>query len=228
MPCRAACAVLVDPWYPAIPRDAPARTRWRSGAACLVLGSAAFNRASEHGPAVCEGEEEGLQDAVLRACAAGGSAADTTAARASASASTTHSNPPAAHAGSIFLVPSQSQHTMVDDMGAVLMDKYAPMRRVSMHPCHATHCVRRRRPGALQRLHAPSPCMLLPPSPGTLQRPCYAGRCCLSLAMHATGTHSCPAAGHASWAHLQACCRSRSAECVLYSQACGAGRKFGC
>ena len=59
--CKAACVVMYDPWYPAIPNDSPARSQWQSGCPALVLGSVAFNTKSEKGTIAAEGQEVGLQ-----------------------------------------------------------------------------------------------------------------------------------------------------------------------
>lgn len=59
--CKAACVVIYDPWYPAIPNGSPARSQWLSGCPALVLGSVAFNTKSEKGTIAAEGQEVGLQ-----------------------------------------------------------------------------------------------------------------------------------------------------------------------
>ena len=58
---KAACVVMYDPWYPAIPCESPARSQWLSGCPSLVLGSVSFNTESEKGIIYAEGEDVGLQ-----------------------------------------------------------------------------------------------------------------------------------------------------------------------
>lgn len=58
---KAACVVLYDPWYPAIPSESPARSKWLSGCPTLVLGSVAFNTETDKGIIYAEGEDVGLQ-----------------------------------------------------------------------------------------------------------------------------------------------------------------------
>lgn len=99
-----AATIMIDPWYPAIPRDSPARTLWLSGCPALTIGSAAFNKRKDDGNLVCDGTQAGLQDAVLRAAAQG-------------TAQT------AAPQRSVLLVPTDSPHAMVDDLGVMMMDK---------------------------------------------------------------------------------------------------------
>lgn len=111
--------VMIDPWYPAIPQDSAARTAWLSGCPVLTLGSHAFNKAKDDGNLVCDGAEGGLQQAVLRSAARG----------AAGRSSAQHS--------SILLVPTNSPHSMVDDLGAVMMDKCALPEAV-LH-CLGTH-----------------------------------------------------------------------------------------
>eukprot|EP00892_Ulva_mutabilis_P009699 jgi/Ulvmu1/7100/UM034_0004.1 len=101
-------AIMIDPWYPAIPQDSAARSVWRSGCPALTLGSHAFNKAKKDGNLVCDGTEGGLQQAVLQGAARG------TARGSRAQAS-------------VLLVPTDSPHAMVDDLGAMMMDKYSWM-----------------------------------------------------------------------------------------------------
>jgi hypothetical protein len=71
----------------------------------LVLGSTAFNQVRDDGKGLfCEGTSAGLQDQMLGAFAGTGHM----------------------HEGSLLVVPSQSHHTMVDDLGAIFKDKCAP------------------------------------------------------------------------------------------------------
>lgn len=102
-----AATIMIDPWYPAIPQDSPARSTWLSGCPAFTIGSHAFNKPKDDGALVCDGKEPGLQQAVLRAAAQG------TAGRGGAPR------------GSVLLVPTDSPHAMVDDLGAVMMDKCA-------------------------------------------------------------------------------------------------------
>lgn len=60
-PCKLAGVVMYDPWYPAIPADSPARSRWLSGCPALVLGSVPFNKQGEKGTIAAEGDDVGLQ-----------------------------------------------------------------------------------------------------------------------------------------------------------------------
>jgi hypothetical protein len=60
-PCRLACAVMYDPYYAAIPKDSPARSRWLSGCPALVVGSSQFNTPNAGGTITAEDKEVGLQ-----------------------------------------------------------------------------------------------------------------------------------------------------------------------
>ena len=102
MPEARAC-FLVDPWWPAIPKDIRAALAQQTRCAALVLGSSVFNKPRDDGQAlVCEGTTAGLQDAVLGAFGA----------------------QPGSE-GALLVVPDESHHTMVDDIGAVFKDKCA-------------------------------------------------------------------------------------------------------
>jgi pimeloyl-ACP methyl ester carboxylesterase len=100
-------SILLDPWYPAIP-SAVRSTDWasgRGGCPFLVIGSHAFNRPGPSGALICEGSDnQGLQDAVLGACARA-----------------------AGHNGSgaVLVVPRDSQHSLVDDLGTRFIDRCA-------------------------------------------------------------------------------------------------------
>jgi pimeloyl-ACP methyl ester carboxylesterase len=107
------CAILLDPWYPAIPAAAR-MTSWpgeRGDCPLLVIGSHAFNKPQSNGNLICEGPVKGLQDAVLGACAR---------------AAGQHGG-----RGAILAVPHESQHSLVDDLGARFFD------RCEEHPVRA-------------------------------------------------------------------------------------------
>lgn len=106
MPEARAC-FLVDPWWPAIPKAVRAALAKQTRCAALVLGSSVFNKPRQDGTAlVCEGMTPGLQDAVL----------GTFGAREGSE-------------GALLVVPAESHHTMVDDIGGIFKDKCAPSLR---------------------------------------------------------------------------------------------------
>jgi hypothetical protein len=99
---EAKCCVLIDPWWPAIPKATRIAIAERACCPMLVFGSSAFNRPREDGKGLfCEGTSEGLQDSMMGAYAS-------------------------ANGSSLLVVPNQSHHTMVDDLGAIFKDKCAP------------------------------------------------------------------------------------------------------
>jgi hypothetical protein len=99
---EAKCCLLIDTWYPGITQKAKATLADRIHCPAFALGSAAFNARKEGSTTLyCEGSVDGMQSEVL---AAFGDCVG--------------------QAGALLVVPSESRHTMVDDMGAIFMDKY--------------------------------------------------------------------------------------------------------
>jgi hypothetical protein len=93
---------MIDTWYPAVTREARATLVGRIRCPAFALGSTAFNVQREGSTAlVCEGAVNGLQSEVLSAFE------DCT-----------------GQSGALLVVPEPSPHTMVDDLGSVLFDKY--------------------------------------------------------------------------------------------------------
>lgn len=94
--------MLFDPWYPAIPKPDRPTLGGSEPLPMLVLGSAAFNKLrTDRKGLVCDGQSPGLQAATLSAFAAAGGASP------------------------VLVVPCNSPHTMVDDLGAVFKQKCA-------------------------------------------------------------------------------------------------------
>jgi hypothetical protein len=128
---EAKCVVLIDPWYPAIPKQTRSSLAKTARCPMLVFGSSAFNKKRKDGRGLfCEGTSAGLQDSILSA----------------------YSGPDGSR-GSMLVVPSDSHHAMVDDLGAVFKDKCAlvlvsvqrPLVN-ELHVCvhtHTWHCLSR-------------------------------------------------------------------------------------
>ena len=101
---QARCTVLIDPWWPAIPKPRREALKQQAQNPMLVLGSSRFNVQRQDGTAlVCEGQAPGLQDQVIGAF--------------------TGAKNTATGRESLLVVPAQSHHTMADDVGAIFKDR---------------------------------------------------------------------------------------------------------